>query len=277
LDKTYQNLLELSGYPFPVYISAGTEQQAHNIAAICIPAYQFLRTTLNAEAEIKLLVLAPGDWSAYAVDPAYGMPQFVGIDTLVVAGQNNDMWRNAIPPVETLTPETAQAVRIAYGQPDGSINLVGFFNMVAVHEMAHVFHCQASVHFPRHWLKEFFCNLAMHAYVAVNTPNQLHLLETFPRLVTDSGDAHFLHHTLEDFERLYESFEAQNYIWYECQLLVAAKRVYDAGGIEVLQRLWTTFLGTNAVISDEQLAVCLKNDVHPEVARILSDWPPVKL
>jgi hypothetical protein len=139
--------------------------------------------------------------------------------------------------------------------------------------MAHLFHNQAAVQFPRLWLMEFFCNLSLHAYVATDIPEQLSQLETFPQLVVNGGYAHYQHHTLADLERLYFNVGAQNYGWYQSQWHVAARHVYDLGGVEVLERLWKAFSGSNEALSDEQLIARLNNMVHPRVAQIMTEWP----
>ena len=54
--------------------------------------------------------------------------------------------------------------------------------------MGHLVHCQAGREFPRRWLRELFCNLCLHAYVAAQEPEQLPVRETFPRLIA-GGDA----------------------------------------------------------------------------------------
>jgi hypothetical protein len=152
-----------------------------------------------------------------------------------------------------------------YGLPDGSTDLSPFFNLTSVHELAHLFHEQANVQFPRKWLQEFFANLSLHAYVATQEPEQLPILETFSRLVVEAGSASFEHHTLADLDRLYTGVGPQNYGWYQCRLHVAAKAVYDAGGVAALQRLWQAF----PPISDDQFIQVL-GQVHPQLERVFT-------
>ncbi len=85
----YPNLIELSDFQFPVYASAGTEQQAQSIAARCRNAREFLGSALEFEPQMRVLVLTPEHWSEYATFPVYGMAHFTDERTLVVAGQDN--------------------------------------------------------------------------------------------------------------------------------------------------------------------------------------------
>lgn len=270
----YPSMNALSGFAFPVYASAGTEQRAHNIAGRCERAHRFLADTLDASADMTVLVLAPNDWSKYTTPPRiYGMPHYPDAWTLAVAGENNGFWQSLVPPVDALPLPMAQTIRVAYGQPDGSLDLSPFFDLLAVHEMSHLFQEQGGWQSPRLWLMELFCNLCLHAYIATQEPDQLTALETFPEMIVSLGFAHYSHHTLDDFERLYNEVGPQNYGWYQCQLHVAAKHIYDAGGVASVQRLWRAFLHTHNVLSDKELATQLRIDVGPEVERVLTTWP----
>jgi hypothetical protein len=272
ITASYSNLIELSGFSVQVYASAGTETRARDIAARCERAYRFLSSTLDADAAVRVLVLAPEHWLHYTDFPIYGMPHYIDIQTLVVAGQNNDFWQNIAPPIEALPVQTAQAMQAVYGG-SGSIDLSLFFDMLPVHEMAHLFHRQAGLDFPRLWLMEFFCNFCLHSYIAAVEPERLPELELFPQVMIAGGHERFTYHTLADLERLYFNVGPDNYGWYQSQLHAAAKRVYEAGGVRALQDLWQTFLRSNDVLTDSQLAARLRDEVHPELARVLTEWP----
>jgi hypothetical protein len=270
----YPSMHALYGFAFPVYASAGMEQRAHHIAGRCERAHRFLADTLRARADLTVLVLAPEDWRAYTTPPRiYGMPHYPDAWTLAVAGENNEFWRSQVPPLDVLPLPVADTIRFAYGQPDGSLDLSPFFDLLAVHELSHLFHEQSAWQPPRLWLMELFCNLCLHAYTAVQEPDQLTALETLPDMIVSLGHAHHRHHTLEDFERLYTGVGPDNYGWYQCRLHVAARLIYDAGGIAILQRLWSAFSLANGTLSDQELAAQLRADVSPEVERVWTTWP----
>jgi hypothetical protein len=92
-------------------------------------------------------------------------------------------------------------------------------------------------------------------------------LEAFPSVIAGGEVSQLRYRSLADFERLYTDVGPQNYGWYQCRFHVAAKDIYNAGGVEALKRLWKVFL-----ISNEELAVQLRDDVHPAVARVLTEW-----
>jgi hypothetical protein len=207
----------------------------------------------------------------------YGVPQTIDQRTLVVAGQNSELWKMIVPPLEGLAPAVVQALRMVYGQPDGSIDLASYMGLLAVHEVGHLYLDQATgqfdFNFPRRWLVELFCQLCLHTYMAVEEPKHLPSLETFPKTIVAGGVAHLSYQELDDFERLYAGMEPQNFVWYLSQLHLAAQRIFDAGGIETLQRLWKTLVQLREKLADQQLALCLRTEVHPEVERVLTKWP----
>jgi hypothetical protein len=273
MRNNYPELTALAGFPFPVYSSAGTEARAGQIARRCELAHHFLMKTLDTRTNIGVVVLAPEHWHLYASYPLYGMPHCLDADTLVVAAENNEFWQTMAPPLEGLPPQSLQAARTVYGRADGSLDYSPFFDLLAVHEMGHLFHYQAALQFPRLWLMEFFCNLCLHAYIASVEPEQLPALVTFPQLIVDGGNSHLQHRSLQDFERLYVKVGPQNYGWYQSQLLVAAKEIYETCSITTLQRLWKAFVQTNITLTDEELALRLRHDVHSEVEQMTVAWP----
>lgn len=271
--NSFPDLERLPQLDIAVCFSPGVEQQARALGARCRRARQYLSNLFDAEADVTLLVLSPDDWPNYSLFPFYGWPHFADEHTIVAAGEHNGYWRSIAPFALTLPAPQAETFRAAYRQPDGSVDLSHFFDFFPVHEMAHLFHYQAGFEFPRRWLMELFCNLAMHTYLAREEPDQLAVLIPFPQLIVDLGHDQYPHHTLDDFERLYERVAPDNYGWYQCQFLVAARRIYEAGGEAVLQRLWQTFRGGSEPLTDEQLAQFLKENVHPEVERVVNSWP----
>jgi hypothetical protein len=146
------------------------------------------------------------------------------------------------------------------------MDLSPFFDLIAVHELAHEVHAQMPYRFPRLWLEEVFCNLCLHAYVAEIEPAQLPVLETLPPAFAALDPAQFPYRSLAAFEALYNEVGPVAYGWYQCQFHLATKRSYDTGGVAALRRLWDTF-----VLGDARL-VSLLTAVQPELAVVLTDW-----
>jgi hypothetical protein len=272
--ERYPGLVEPAGTSFPVFASSGTEDRARAIASRCDRAHRFFRNTFEQPAEVVILVLAPEHWEKFADYPDYGMPHCTDARTLVVAGQENEMWKAIVPPLEVFPPDGAEALRRVYGQPDGAVSVGAFMDLLALHEMMHLFIDQTSgtsdFHVPRRWVIELLCNLGLHAYVVNEEPGAQEELTAFPQAIVSLGHDHLAHTSLADFERVYAGMEPPNFAWYQCQLHVAAHRVCDAGGIEALRAMFRTVVGFDGDVSDEQLDVVLREDVHPSVEGVLT-------
>ena len=258
-------LVDIATEPLEVLASPGTEDAARAAAARCERAYRHLGRILGTRPDVRVLVLSPADWELHAAFPVYGMPHYTDERTLVVAGRDSEFWHAVVPPADRIDLAAAAALRDAYGEPP---QLARFFDLLAVHELAHLFHVQAGREFPRLWLRELFVNLCLHAYVAEAEPESLPALETLPAVVTAGGHDHLEHHTLADFERLYSGVGAVNYGWYQCHFHTAAARIYAAGGTSALQRAWEVLPGT----AEADLAGALER-VSAELLATQQQWP----
>jgi hypothetical protein len=261
----HAGLEQLAGFPFRVCASSGVVPRARRIAERAALALSFLRSKLDVEAELALLVLAPGDWKGRAAHPVYGMPNYDGEGNLIVAGASSDFWRGFIGLLAEARPDAMPLLTDAY-ESDGEIDLSPFFDLLAVHEMGHRLHQVGVVRFPRLWLMELFCNLCLHTYVAEAEPEASTVLEAFPSAIAAVPSDYVEHSDLATFEQLYDRMAPQNYGWYQCRLHVAAKRVYDAGGAGALRRLWDRFR-----LSEQDLSATLR-EVEPELGRVLVEW-----
>jgi len=276
----YQNLIAIEGYGLSVYASPGTEGRAQAIAARCANAQRFLQAALGADVATRVLVLSLRHWQRFTGSPMFGIPQTVDAQTVVVAGEDAELWTLIVPPPEALPPAVAQALRRVYGRSDGVVAIGAFMDLLAVHELGHLFIDQTAgafdFHRPRRWLVELFCNLGLHAYVAAVEPGQMEHLTTFPQAIVALGYAHLSHRQLADFERLYADMAPPNFAWYQSQLHLAAHRIYDAGGLAAVQALFRAIVPSRDNVSDAHLAEQLRDAVHPTVAQVLTTWPDLE-
>jgi len=261
------NLKFIEGFPFPVYASIGFEQQATLAAQRCARAYEFMRNLFSVEPRFHMQILAERDWASHTPEPTYGMPHAT-LQRLTMACEPSDFWRGFVEIIRASSEESYRELQAIYGQERRQVDLSPFFNLLVVHELAHLFQHQGQCRLPRLWLGEFLANLCLHAYIAAIEPEQLPILETAPRLIAKVDIPGLKHHTLEDFEMLYTNMDPQNYGWYQAHFHIAAKQIYDTASVDVLKALWQTF-----VISDDLLADKLRQQIHPDVANIMTGWP----
>jgi len=196
---------------------------------------------------------------------------------LILAATTNPFWAALVDVIDEDAPEHAATVAEVYGSRDGRVDLAPFFDLLAVHELTHVFLEHRRAHLPRLWLTELTCNLALHNYVASEEPSLLPVLETFPAALAACHPSRFRYRSLADFEARYAfGMEPLNYGWYQCRLHVGARRIHESAGAGALRRLWDTFgAAPRAVpddLSDEQLATLLDEAVDPAVGEIIRSW-----
>lgn len=267
----------LTGFTQTYYYSPGHEARAKHIAIFMEQAGRFFQEEIGFTPKTELYILAPQHWKAVAVEPlwnVYGFPHNIDHVRLAIAAEDNDFWRRFLPPVDQLSPPLAAQVTQAYGNPDGTYSMMPFFDLLALHEMGHSYTAQAGLKMHRNWMGELFVNIMLHTYVAENQPELLPALETFPDMVVNGGTAAFKYTSLEDFEKLYETLGMgpENYGWYQSKLHLAAKDIYRAGGKKVLKKLWKALQTHQEEMTDEEYVTMLREEVHPAVANVYSEW-----
>lgn len=270
-------LKELKGFIQKIYYSPGYETRAKDLAVFIEQAGNFFQEEIQFTPRIKLYILGPKNWKDIAAKPlhdVYGFPHNIDHERLVIAAEDNDFWRSFLPPVNQLPPAIAAEVTKAYGKPDSSLSMMPFFDLLAIHEMGHSYTAQAGLKMHRNWMSELFVNIMLHTYVAEEQPELLPALEVFPKMVVGSGTSEYKYTSLEDFEALYATMGMGpgNYGWYQCKLHAAAREIYNAGGKEVLIRLWQALKKHQDKTSDEEFVNMLKNDVHISVANVYLNW-----
>jgi len=247
-------LVEVPG-GLPTFASAGVEERARDVGRIAADSYGYLAGLLGFRPDVQVFVVTEADWSR-VTEALYGLPN-AGNGTLVVAGDEPAWWAQFADMVQ---PEDRAEFDEVYGTDDGSFRLGPFMDLIAVHEVAHVFH-QGAQHFPRLWLQELFANLCLHAWVADRSPTDHRMLTTLPRLGARSPRDAWPHSSREDFETLYTSVGGLNYVWYQFRLQVEAAALHDRAGTDVVRRLFDAFH-----LPDDALARRLGGEVDPGLA-----------
>lgn len=275
--QTEDSLMQLRGYPFAVFYSSRYKERANETATKCHHALIYMyQKVFGFKPTITVFILNPEHWKKYAATPLYGMPHITKNQQLVVAAEDNAFWKSFIPPIESLSPEMAKTIQKLYSTNNGDLTMKPFFDLLSIHELGHLFSLQGSVNFPRKWMSELFASTFLHTYIAENQPHLLPVLETFPKMVVEKGTEGFEHTSLEDFELFYgEKMNPNNYGWYQCRLSISAKQIYEAGGINLLKSMWTTFLNNSRNYSDKELLDFLKSKI-PEIAKVIIEWQTAK-
>lgn len=270
--QSYPDLNELTGYSIKAYYSPGNEERARIIVKRCEKTIQYVNGLVDFTPKVSLFILNPEHWKKYAIFPVYGMPHYPDQERLVIASEDNDFWKSFIPPLEQLPVDLAAKIKQAYATADGTLSMMAFFDLLALHELGHGFHEQGGLTMQRLWMQELFCNIMLHTYLAENEPENLPALETFPEMVVAGGTAGYQYTTLADFEERYDNMDPKNYGWYQCRLHVAGKNIYNAGGQKTFVKLWKGLKENKEKMTDEEFAAFLNKRVGKAVAKVQTDW-----
>lgn len=282
-----RELVSLEGYAFVVRASPGQEGRALRMADMVASTLEHFAQRLGITPEVELLVLAEVDWADHAGFPVYGMPHILGGRTLIVAAEENAFWQGQLSDPASLPEAVAKAFRQVYADGQGGLAGAPFFDLLAIHELGHAYAAQAQVRMQRNWMGEFFPNLLLHAWVEEAAPELLPALTLLPDVVVARGSEAFEFTRLTDVEeRIGEvvSRNPDNYGWFQVRWHQAARRVYEAAGSGVVERLWEALQDTPERLDDDALVALLDARVHPALGHMVRSWdqetrepPPVRL
>jgi hypothetical protein len=271
-SQSYTDLNELTGFSIKAYYSPGNEERAKVIVGRCERTIEYVKGLVGFKPKVSLFILNPEHWKKYATFPVYGMPHYPDSERLIIASEDNDFWKSFIPPLDQLPTDLAKQIRKAYTTADGTLSMMAFFDLLALHELGHGFHEQGGLTMQRLWMQELFCNIMLHTYIAEKEPTNLPALEVFPEMVVAGGTTGYEFTTLADFEKRYDNMDPKNYGWYQCRLHVAGKNIYNEGGQKTFVKLWNGLKENKEKMTDEQFGSFLNKKVSREVGKVQTDW-----
>jgi len=233
------------------------------------------------------------------------MPSYQPVEKrLRVATDDNPLWQSFGKIARIASPFGAYPkLKGTYADDKGNLQLRRFFDLLAVHELAHAFEEQGGAAFPTHWTREIYANLALHAFIAKTRPSELASLTTFPEAQTHIAAFNMMmrlsgYTSLDDFDRHYpagnprEPMSEPNYGWYQVRFHVLAREAFDESGEEALKRLWAfgkseathqqraseffrehgTLSGWSEQTRAKDLAARLASDVSPRLGQAVASW-----
>jgi hypothetical protein len=264
--------VEIAGIPVIASASAPAgrvEQIAGRVAA----ARRWLGATLGMDVEVTVFLLSDADWEGHAEVPVPGIPHTAGGERLILGLQPLPIATALHGLIGRLRDDAALDVLTRRYGPLEPAAFVPFADLFAVHELGHLYHEQVPFAFPRLWLQEFFATLCMYGYVASHEPEALPTLESMADVLTAGVDAAALaHHTLADYEALYDGVGVEEFGWYHLQFIAAAAFTWRQRGEDALRGLHRGFRDIGA-ITEPDLAIRLSAHAGTAAGRIAASWP----
>lgn len=123
----YAILQRLPAFPFPVYTSSTTAQQAHDLATRFTRAYDFFHEMLHSSPQVGLLVVSSDDWPRYSTFPLYGLTHYDAAQRMVITGgeasgnEASMLWRPVLQGIGATSAHLLEELRLTYGQPNEHI------------------------------------------------------------------------------------------------------------------------------------------------------------
>jgi hypothetical protein len=282
-------LAQLSGYPFEVRYSDGSQVRARAAADVAADAYvYFSRLFSGIEPDIAVIVADEADWKSRQ---PYGLPFFNDDDDqirpgiVVMPAGRGDFWVAMGQDLHEASPRGYTRLLTTYPDGAGGLDLQPFFDLITIHELGHAFETLGNLNLPTFWLGEIFANLALHAFVATRQPESLNSLEVLSIVGSQSPrlDARMRaegYTTLEDLEAHYTGGDNPmgplNYVWYQYRWQRLAATMFDADGEDGLVRFWQYFHATDRWSSGDvtaaSLAPLLRAEVSETLGRAVQDW-----
>ncbi len=273
--QQYDQLTELKDHQLKIYYSNKYNARATAMAGRLDKAIEFNFSLLGFKPDVTLLILSPDDWNTFTTFPVYGMPHYNDDKTLIVAAEDNAFWKSFVPPLDKLPETISGQIKKVYSQPDGTLSMEAFFDLLAIHELGHAFHQQGGLTMQRKWLAELFVNILLHTFIAENEPQQLPALTLFPQMVVGGGSTGFKYTSLRDIEERYDEIGQQypqNYGWYQCRWHVAAELIYNTGRKQLLKKLWDALQNNKELLADNKLVDFLEKSGNKTLADVPRNW-----
>jgi hypothetical protein len=301
-NEIAQRLATLDGYPFDARYSEGARDQAVRLASLTREAYMYFASVFpGIRPRLIATFLTPADWKR-----GYGVPSYYAPDKrLRVATDDNPFWQSFGRMARVASPFDAYPkLKKTYADENGALQMRRFFDLIAVHELAHAFEHQGGAVLPTLWLKEIFANLALYTFVATKQPSELANLTTFPEAQTRIAAFNLMirlrgYTTLDDFDRHYPAGNPkapmgdENYGWYQLRFILVARDLFHADGASALERLWAfglkeaarvqspeeyyrqhgTLDGWSAALLAQDLEAELRSEVSSALYGAVADWP----
>lgn len=218
----------------------------------------------DQKINVSITILSKIDWEDYTHITPYGMPHVLNKSNLVMAYENNDFWKSAIPKTGVIPDSSINKFNTIYADENGEVNMKTFFDLISIHELGHAIAMQTNIVIEKHWLNEFLMNYFLHCYIATNEPETLDRLTFSPSMnlkILSGGKFK----TLEEFDENY-AMDPLNYVWYQAKYHQIAEEIYNKIGDKGLIKMFRKLKNNTSLKTNEDYIDFIDKEISPEMA-----------
>ena len=250
----------LSTKKITVYYSPQYEKKAIELREMLEDAGSYFDKKLKVKMDFTLAVLDERQWNqvaetmqrrdVYALEmnkpsglepykQPYGIPMSTTPPYIVFlpATSNNIPTKNILSVKANIPPSLVKEIEAsgftykeaAEKMPD----LIGF------HEIGHQYSDEYGIHATNQWLREFLASYFAYAFLSEKYPKTARLYVALHEALINGVKPKYT--SLEDFNRLSTSVGAENYGWYQGQLLQMVARVFQKKGLSFVTEMKRAF------------------------------------
>jgi hypothetical protein len=223
--------------PITLHFSPGYDAHAHEVGAIVARAYRWLAEWLGVEMRFTLSVLRRHNWEVMRRVP-YGYPHSnASRMTIFVPARYPP---RVVARLETLVESADDTLREAVvdGLPSLEAAIVHFLDLVAVHELAHLFIAHLQLELGAKWLHEFVADLFATAYFSDGAPETLPFWLSWARMQAAQT---VTQPSLETYEANRDSLDFATSNYFQGKFNLWAYDVWRREGRDVAPRLVAEF------------------------------------
>lgn len=223
--------------PLTLHYSPGYDARAHILGTLVNSAYRWLSAWLGIEMPFTLSLLRRENWEVMRRVP-YGYPHSnASRMTIFIPARYPPRLVARLQAMAEAADPALQAV-VREGFPTWDASIFRFLDMVAVHELGHLFISALQLELGAKWLHEFVADLLATAYFTEMAPTTLPFWLGWAQIQTGQP---VVYTALADYESQQAPMEFANANFYQGQFNLWAYEVWQREGKAIAPRLIAEF------------------------------------
>lgn len=231
--------------PVITFFSPGYESRALRLRALLVEGQGYLTGLLGVNETTYLGVLRHYDWQRLRRVP-YGYPHSNPDSQSIYAPARYPP--RILAPTRAIVAAAPEALRTAL--LDGGVALdeqiASFFDLVLVHELAHLFIHRCRLELGTRWLTEFTANYLSYCYLAARQPALARQWMQWAEIQAAIDPV--THRSLTAFDEKVGQIDFTNFNWYQGQFNLKVRTIYAEQGEGFVRALVARFALTPEVV-----------------------------